>query len=69
MSLGDAADRVDADAVWRYVQFCREEADATLRGRILTEAIWFKWEVPRIPAPHRAKKYSLMYPWSAAARQ
>ena len=69
LSLGASTDSADAEEVWRYVNFCREEKDMSLRGRLLTEAIWAKWEAPRIPEPRKAKKYSLKHPWSAEARR
>jgi hypothetical protein len=72
-SQGRTADRRDAGAVLAVVKACRTALDA---GRprtgprvVVREALWFLWELPRLPRPLVQSKYPKPYPWSPEARR
>lgn len=70
--LGDKEDVADAAAVLSVLAAVRSTLSRG-RGRsgpvrVLRNAIWYMWEVPRLPPPLERVHYPWAYPWSRAAR-
>ena len=64
--LSDEADVTHLLAVLQAV--AAFEVAPAARARVVREALWFLWELPRLPQPLVASKYPRAYPWSAPAR-
>jgi hypothetical protein len=72
-SLGGDEDLADGEAILSILTAVRStmSRDRPRGGpvRVLRDAIWYIWEVPRLPPPLERVHYPWAYPWSSAARE